>query len=140
MLFSIVKYDILLYSIVFLLFLNVVLGITQIFLNRKKKPTISTAFTSDEYIVLFKQLDSIIHEDLIHFRRELHTLSSRYDLDKKSQTNSFAAFSDEKDKLIRNHTRQIINYIPRNMQLSLSNYFTNESLILYIYNKLNNKE
>ena len=103
--------------------------------NRKPKDKTDAG---DEYVIATQQLNVLISNYKEHvFEPSLEALTTKYDTNEKSQTNALNLVLQETAELERKAVSDIIeNHLTDDLKDIIGNYFTSDSLILFIIKHL----
>lgn len=131
------------YQFLILISINLIIFITSIiiFIKVRKSKKDIVKIDSDQFVTSVRVFEQIIATyKNIYYNKEIEKLIYSYDLNKDSSTNSHEQFEVAKNLLITKSAKEILeNLISEDIRKTLSIYFNDESLILLIIEKLEEK-
>jgi len=126
-------------SLVFICFIFIVCFIFNIILKKQKKAFLKQKkeFSMETFKICNLIIDQVIDDYKITiFEVKINQLISIHDTNPKSKTNAISLFQKKEKNLFKESAKTIIEMLNKNTYDNLLNYYSQDSLILYIINKL----
>lgn len=109
----------------------VLLIVYEVFANKQNDA--KRSYDKDELLIVLKVLDDVINNyKLLFFNDSLNMLRKNYDLDPTSKFNSSHIYEQEKNKLIKESSKNIIRLIDEQLYTTLLKYYSNDSILQMI--------